>query len=84
MKQKRHLQNKLSPEELARLYAHMRGKSRLKRDRALIIIFYLYGVPPDSVANGLWFYRKTVKKYILTYRCSGVDGVFPRQKRVVK
>lgn len=81
---KRHLRNKLPAEELDKLYGHMTGKSRLKRDRALIIIFYLYGVPKDSIANGLWLYRKTVKKYVLTFKHSGVGGVFPRQRRVVK
>jgi transposase len=46
--------------------------------------FPSYGVPRDSIANGLWLYRKTIKNYVRTYRRYGVEGVFPRQKRIIK
>jgi transposase len=81
---KQHLGNKLPAEELAALYAYMTGESRCKRARALIVIFYLYGVPRDSIANGLGIHCRTIKKYVRIYRRSGVAAVFPRQKRVIK
>jgi transposase len=81
---KQRLQNKLPTEELTALYSHMTGHSHRKRARALIVIFYLCGVPRDSIANGLGIHRRTIKKYVRIYRRSGVDAVFPRQKRVIK
>jgi hypothetical protein len=39
------LQSKLPAEELAALYSYMTGHSPRKRARALIIIFYLLGIP---------------------------------------
>lgn len=81
---KRHLQNELPLEELAKLYAYLTGKSHRKRARALIIIFYLYGLSRKDIANGLWIHLKTVKRNVQRYKRSGVDGVFPRRKGVLK
>lgn len=78
-----HLENKLPLQDLTKLYSYMTGGSRGKRRRALIVIFHLYGVPRDSIANGLGVYRRTVKKYVRIYRRSGVDAVFPPRKGVV-
>jgi hypothetical protein len=48
---KQHLQNKLPAGELTTLYSYMTGRSPRKRVRALIVIFYLYGVPRESISN---------------------------------
>jgi hypothetical protein len=59
---KRHLQNRLPLEELAKLYAYLADKSHHKRARALIIIFYLYGLSRTFIANGLRINPRTVKR----------------------
>lgn len=81
---KRHLRNRVPPAEIAALWARITDKSHRKRVRALIIIFSLYGVSKRSIADGLWCHIKTVKRCLRAFRRSGVDGVFPRNKRVVK
>jgi transposase len=81
---KRHLQNRLRLEELAKLYPHLADKSHHKRARALIIIFYLYGLSRNFIANALWINPRTVKRNVQRYNRSGVDGVFPRRKGPVK
>jgi transposase len=81
---RRHVQNRLSPAEIAVLYARMTGKSHRKRVRALIIIFSLCGVSRKVIADGLWCHFRTVKRCLQAFRRSGVDGVFPRQKRIAK
>ena len=81
---RRHLQNRLPPKQIAALYARMMGKSHRKRLRALIIILSLYGVSRKSIADGLWCHFRTVKRCLQAFGRSGVNGVFPRQKRVVK
>lgn len=81
---KRHLRNRLPPAEIATLCARMTDKSHGKRVRALIILFSLYGVSKKSIADGSWCHIKTVKRCLRAFRRSGVDGVFPRNKSVVK
>jgi len=81
---KQHLQNKLPAGELTTLYSYMTGRSPRKRVRALIVIFYLYGVPRESIATGLAIHVRTIKKYVRAYKRSGVEAVFPRQKRAIK
>jgi transposase len=80
----RHLLHKLPAEELDSLYAHMTGKSQRKRVRALVIVLSLFGVSRNSIADGLCTHFRTVKRCLQAFRRSGVDGVFPRQERVVK
>jgi transposase len=81
---RRHLRNRLPPAEITALCARMTDKSHRKRVRALTIIFSLYGVSKKSKADGLWCHVRTVKRCLQAFRRSGVEGVFPRNRRVVK
>jgi hypothetical protein len=81
---KQDLQNKLSAKDLGTLYSFLNGHSRLKTNRALILIFHLYGVPKDAIVSALGIFRRSVTKHIRVFKRFGVDSVFPPRRGVVK
>ena len=79
-----HLGNKLPSKDLDTLWTNFTGRSHYKRNRALVVIFHLYGVPRDAIVTGLGIYRRTAKKYVRVFKRLGVEAMFPRRKGVVR
>ena len=73
---RRRLSDRVPAGDLDALFAHASGPSRNRRLRARIVIFHLCGVPRLLIAEFLGVYIRTVKKFVLRFRRTGVAPLF--------
>lgn len=81
---KRKCKRNLSTEDLHVLYSCAVNLLRRKRIHSLIVVFHLYGVPRNLIADVLHVHQGTVNKVIRIYRQSQVKGMFSPRKEIKK
>lgn len=78
------LQGRASTDDLDRLYKLAFNSKRHLRQRAISVVFGLYGVSVAMTAAFLGIYPRTVKKYVRRFRKSGFPGLITTRKTMPK
>jgi len=80
-----HLGNTIPRSELAKLYWAAFSTSRRLRNKALAILFHLYGINPRLIAEFLFVAPRTPKNYIRQFEHHGVERLlWPVRKKLKK
>ena len=78
------LQEQTSAADLEQLYKLAFDPKRHLRQRAIVVIFCLYGISSAMTAEIAGVYHRTVKKYARRFRLSGFVGLIPPRKATPK
>lgn len=79
-----HLKNKIDSDELRKLYDAIFKAPKHIGQRALIIIYYLYGINKHQIAKFLFLFERTIRNYVSRFKKGGVDRVLCTRSKKIK
>jgi transposase len=81
---KEHLGNKINPDDLTQLYDSIFDERKYIRNKSLAVIYSLFGIHINMIANFLFLYKRTIKKQIAKFYRQGVKKYLNSHKKEMR